>query len=199
MDKEKYLKDIEEIKNLMTNSSKFISLSGLSGVFAGVFTLVGAFYLFFNKGINDYSEISKEFIIDIFTTIILVGILTTITTVFFTRIRTKETKENIWNSSTKNLIKSYSTTFLIGLILIVINIFQENYTQLIALLIIFYGLALMHSSIFTSNILKPLGIIEIIVGITCSLFPKYSFWFWVLGFGIIHLIYGTVIYFKFDK
>ena len=42
MSNEDYLKDISEIKNLMNKSSRFISLSGLSGVLAGIYALIGA-------------------------------------------------------------------------------------------------------------------------------------------------------------
>ena len=40
MSNEDYLKDISEIKNLMNKSSRFISLSGLSGVLAGIYALI---------------------------------------------------------------------------------------------------------------------------------------------------------------
>ena len=42
MENEKYLNDISEIKNMMNQSSRFISLSGLSGVLAGIYSLIGA-------------------------------------------------------------------------------------------------------------------------------------------------------------
>ena len=48
MDSKDYLKDISAIKDLMNKSSKFISLSGLSGVFAGIYSLIGAAYYYFN-------------------------------------------------------------------------------------------------------------------------------------------------------
>ena len=37
-----YLKDILEIKSIMNKSSRFISLSGLSGILAGIYALFGA-------------------------------------------------------------------------------------------------------------------------------------------------------------
>lgn len=38
----KHLETLSEIRSLMERSSRFISLSGLSGVAAGVFALIGA-------------------------------------------------------------------------------------------------------------------------------------------------------------
>jgi len=43
MNNKDYLKDISDIKNLMNRSSRFISLSGLSGILAGVYALIGAY------------------------------------------------------------------------------------------------------------------------------------------------------------
>ena len=47
MESNKYLDDISEIKNMMSRSSRFISLSGLSGVLAGMYALVGAALAYF--------------------------------------------------------------------------------------------------------------------------------------------------------
>ncbi|MCK5705545.1 MAG: hypothetical protein KAI29_30555, partial [Cyclobacteriaceae bacterium] len=38
-----YLEDISEIRNIMERSSNFISLSGLSGIMAGIYALIGSF------------------------------------------------------------------------------------------------------------------------------------------------------------
>ena len=53
MESKDYLKDISEIKDLMNKSSRFISLSGLSGVMAGIYALIGAavaYWLVDNSG-----------------------------------------------------------------------------------------------------------------------------------------------------
>ena len=201
MNDKDYLKDISEIKNLMNKSSKFISLSGLSGLLTGIYALIGAGYFYFtnSKKILNSSIISKETVYTCALIIILVSFASAFTTIFFTLKRAKLTDEEKWNFTSKKLISSYLTTTGIGAIYIVINIFHENYDQLLALLLLFYGLALINASKHTSNIVKPLGIIEVFFGLICALFPRYSFWFWVVGFGFVHLIYGSIIYFKYDK
>lgn len=201
MNQEDYLRDISEIKNLMSKSSKFISLSGLSGILAGIYALIGAgyYYYFLDNHIQNSTELTIEFIFPIIIIVLVVGLATTLTTIFFTTKRSKITDEKTWSITSKNLVKSYLSILTIGLIYIAINLFQENYTHLIALLLLFYGLALINASKYTSNIVKPLGIIEVIFGLLCALFPKYSFWVWVIGFGLVHIIYGSIIYFKYDK
>ena len=201
MNSKDYLRDISEIKNLMSKSSKFISLSGLSGIFAGIYALIGAgyYYFSFDKKIDNSIQLTTELVYSIAAIILIVSIATTFTTIFFTSKRAKLTDENAWDITAKNLIKSYLTTLSIGGVYIIINLLQENYTHLIALILLFYGLALINASKHTNNIVKPLGIIEVVFGLFCALFPKYSFWGWVFGFGVVHIIYGSIIYFKYDK
>ena len=54
---DQYLDDISDIKDIMQRSSKFLSLSGLSGVLAGIYALAGAilaYYTVFSD--NAYQE-----------------------------------------------------------------------------------------------------------------------------------------------
>ena len=46
MEEHKYLDDLKEIRQMMRRSTQFLSLSGLSGVLAGVYALIGAGYAF---------------------------------------------------------------------------------------------------------------------------------------------------------
>ena len=53
------LQDVKDIRRLMERSSRFISLSGLSGVAAGLFALIGAGiarYVIFKDYYIDYNE-----------------------------------------------------------------------------------------------------------------------------------------------
>jgi magnesium-transporting ATPase (P-type) len=201
MDSKDYLKDISAIKDLMNKSSKFISLSGLSGVFAGIYSLIGAAYYYFNvqQPSNNNLILTKDIVSSITIIILLVGFATTITTFYFTSIRSKTTNEKAWNSASKNLAISFSTSLYIGVLYIAILYFKEEYTYIIALLLLFYGLGLINASKYTTNIVKPLGVIEVIIGLLCIIYPQQSFWFWVVGFGIVHVIYGGLIYYKYDK
>jgi hypothetical protein len=196
-----YLKDISEIKNLMNKSSKFTSLSGLSGVLAGVYALIGAGYYYYmiQKSGHNLLTFSNELINKTIIIMIVVVFSITITTLFFTSKRAKITDEKLGNHPTKNIISAYLTTLGLGSIFILILYFKGDYEYLLSCLFLFYGLALINASKHTSNIVKPLGIIQVITGLLCAIVPKYGFWFWVISFGIVHLIYGGIIYFKYDK
>lgn len=194
MNKEKYLQDINTIKELMSISSRFASLSGLSGIFTGIFAIIGGVFYY----INDIAT-QKNSIETAITCFCIVTLLSIVSTIFFTYKRTKLTNEKLWDTTSKALVKDLATTLIIGSLFILILLVKGEYRLATPLVPLVYGLSLIHASAKTSNILKPLGGLEICIAFLCLVFTKYSFWFYVLGFGVIHLVYGAVVYFKYDK
>ena len=201
MSSEDYLKDISEIKNLMNKSSKFISLSGLSGILAGIYALIGAVFAYWlvaqsENGILILDEKVFRFII---IDLILVGVFSIGTAIYLTTKKAKKNNQKIWDSLTQRLLTSFIVPLLAGGLYILIILNQQRYGQTAALMLLFYGLALLSASKYTLGDVKYLGYTQIIIGLICAFFPGYGFWFWVLGFGIMHIVYGTVMYFKYDK
>ena len=190
----KYLKDISDIKNMMDKSSKVISLSGLSSLYTGVFGLIGGAYYYIKEIKTD--SYSPYVAISIF---LIVSVLSVITTIYFTNIRAKKLNEKVWSKTTEQLLSTFSITMVIGICFITILVFQEQFIQIIPLVPLIYGLSLIHAAKHTKNIVKPLGIIQVLIALLCVLFIEQSFWLYVFGFGIVHLINGLIIYIKYDK
>ncbi len=201
MSSKDYLKDISEIKNMMNKSSRFISLSGLSGILAGVYALIGAAlaYYIVTNSTRDYPILNSKIFIICIIILSTVAILSIITGIFLTSKKAKKNDEKIWDTSSKRLITNFLIPLITGGIYILIILEQEKYGQTAALMLIFYGLALVNASKFSIGDIKYLGIIEIILGLICALFPGYGFWLWVIGFGVMHIIYGAVMHFKYDR
>jgi len=201
MSSEDYLKDISEIKNLMNKSSKFISLSGLSGILAGIYALIGAGFAYWYLQISgeDYVVIDSKLFQYILLDLVLVGILSIGTAIYLTTKKAKQNNQKIWDSLTKRLLSSFVIPLLAGGIYILIILNQQKYGQTGALMLLFYGLALLSASKYTIGDVKYLGYTKIVIGLICAIFPGYGFWFWVLGFGIMHIVYGTVMFFKYDR
>lgn len=201
MSQEDYLRDISEIKNLMNKSSKFISLSGLSGILAGIYALIGAgfaYWLVQSSG-EEYLILESDIFRYLFLDLLIVGTLSIGTAIYLTTKKANNNNEKIWDSLTKRLLSSFIIPLLAGGIYIVIILNQQRYGQTGALMLLFYGLALLSASKYTLGDIKYLGYTEIVLGLFCAIFPGYGFWFWVLGFGVMHIIYGAVMYFKYDK
>lgn len=201
MSTQDYLKDISEIKNLMNKSSRFISLSGLSGIIAGIYALIGASFAYW---LVTYSE-KGYLILDgrifriVITDLLLVGFLSVGTAIYLTTRKAKKNDEKIWDATTKRLLLNFLIPLVAGTIYIIVILNQQRYGQTAALMLLFYGLSLINASKYTIGDIKYLGYTEVVLGLICAMYPGYGFWFWVAGFGIMHIVYGMVMHFKYDK
>lgn len=200
MSDQDYLKDISEIKNLMNKSSRFISLSGLSGVLAGIYALIGAAVAYWL--VAEYS--SGKLLLDgkvfnlVLLDLFLIAFCSVVTGIFLTTRKAKKNGEDFWDTSSKRLIFNFLVPLVTGGIYILIILNQHKYGQTGALMLIFYGLALVNASKFSIGDIRYLGFIQIILGLICALYPGYGFWLWTLGFGVMHIVYGTWMHFKYD-
>ncbi len=202
MSNEDYLKDISEIKNLMNKSSRFISLSGLSGILAGIYALIGAAVTYWL--VMTYSGgtlfIFHGWVFWVSMGILfLVALLSVLTGAFLTMRKAKKNSEHIWDNSSRRLLFNFLVPLVVGGIYCLIILYQGRYGQTAGLMLIFYGLALVSASKYSLGDIRYLGYIEIILGLIASYYVGYGFWLWVLGFGIMHIVYGTWMHFKYDR
>ena len=201
MSNEDYLKDISEIKKLMNKSSRFISLSGLSGILAGIYALIGAALTYYL--VITYSD--GTLLLDgwVFRSAMLIlfmiAFLSVITGVFLTTRKAKKNGEKIWDSSSRRLLFNFLIPLVVGGLYCLIILSQGKYGQTGGLMLIFYGLALVNASKYSIGDIQYLGFIEITLGLIATFFPGLGFWLWVFGFGIMHIIYGTWMHFKYDS
>ena len=205
MENEKYLNDISEIKNMMHQSSRFISLSGLSGVLAGIYCLIGAWLAYttiyfdttslgnYTNLIISQTQIERLFIIA--TSVILLSI---ITGVVLSKNKAKKSNEKIWNVSSKRLVINFAIPLVTGGFFILFLIEKEILSLVAPLTLLFYGLACVNASKYTLGDVRYLGITMIILGLLSTWFLGYGLLFWALGFGVCHILYGSVMYFKYD-
>lgn len=201
MESKDYLKDISEIKNMMNKSSRFISLSGLSGILAGVYALIGAAVAYWL--VMEYSN--GMLILDgrifnfVLLDLILVAVLSIATGILLTTQKAKKQGAKIWDATSKRLVINFLIPLIAGGLYILIILNHQKYGQTGGLMLIFYGLALINASKYSIGDIRYLGIIQILLGLIAALYPGYGFWLWVLGFGVMHIAYGTWMHFKYDR
>ncbi|HVS91035.1 MAG TPA: hypothetical protein VHE59_03320 [Mucilaginibacter sp.] len=211
--------ELASIRSIMERSSKFISLSGLSGILAGVYALIGAGIAYklmddLNQSegltINGYRQMSqlehRRFSIDYSTLVIqlliiatLILIASVITAIILSKRQAKKKGQSMWGAVSRQLMFHMAVPLITGGILILILLLHGHYGIVSAVSLIFYGLALFGSGTFTFGEVKYLGICEIILGLIAACLPGHGLLFWALGFGVLHIIYGARIYFKYDK
>ncbi len=197
----KYLNDLSEIKDLMNRSSRFLSLSGMSGILAGVYALIGAdiaYLLLKNKTvyIRMQSSGNAELVLKLMLIAITVALLAIITAYILTRKKAIKNKENMWDQTTKSMLVHFMIPLVTGGIFGLILLNHEHYGIMAPITLIFYGLALVNVSKLTLDTVKYLGISEIIVGLFSAIYVGYGLFFWAFGFGILHIVYGGIMYFK---
>lgn len=201
MNNKDYLNDIREIKQLMNRSSRFLSLSGLSGILAGIYALVGATigYFFILPKSGDYLTVHSFNFRLMLTLLAGILILSVATAIFLTTQKAKKNGEKIWDSTTKKLLIAFLIPFTTGAIYILIKLNSQHYGLTASLMLIFYGLSLVNASKYTLGNIQYLGYAQLLLGLLCAILPGYGLWFWTAGFGICHIIYGIVMHFQEQK
>lgn len=206
MENEKYLNDISEIKNLMDKSSRFISLSGLSGILAGLYCLIGAglaykIIYFDTTTLGNYDDliITQTALIQLILIAVSVIVLSLATAIVLSIRKAKKSNDNIWNSSTKRLVINFMIPLTTGGFFILFLIEKEILGLVAPLTLIFYGLACVNASKYTLGDIRYLGITMILLGLLSTWFLGYGLLFWALGFGVCHILYGSIMYYKYDR
>ncbi len=199
MEKEKYLDDLSEIRKIMNRSARFISLSGLSGVSTGLIALAGALlahqmvfrhhdYLIYGAVWPDLKNPASLLLIALGTLL-----LSIVSAVWFTGRKSRKENQRVWDNQAKRLLINLLIPLTTGGILCLILLFKGYVGFLPGLTLIFYGLALVNGSHYTFSHIRYLGIAEIVLGLTAFLFIGQSLYLWMLGFGVIQMIYGVLI------
>ncbi len=198
------LKDIGDIRSMMEKSSKFISISGLSGVLIGLYALIGASLAYlkvYGFGGFDYRDhyVTESGVIQYLVVVaVLVLMFSIVTGIVMARRKARRIKQSIWNTTSKAMLFAIAVPLLTGGMLAIVFIVKGYLGLIASTLLIFYGLALSSGSAYTFKEVRWLGILEIMLGLLALLFPGYGLWFWVAGFGLLHIIYGFIVYKKYE-
>ena len=210
MEEKQIQDDLASIRSLMERSSKFISLSGLSGILAGVYALLGAggaYYFVYGSGNARPYYTQPEITVFLLNTLIIrlvciavVVLVASLATGFIlTSRKAKKNGQPIWGNTSRALLFNMALPLVSGGLLILILLFRSYYGIVSPASLIFYGLALVGASNFTYKDVRYLGICEIVLGLVAACLPGYGLLFWAIGFGVLHIIYGSMMYFKYDR
>ena len=207
------LEHLSEIRSLMERSSRFISLSGLSGVAAGIFALIGAaaVYVYFDISPFDehlvyYADVvaaEKRWGVDYLTFFFLDAALVFIFAVaggiFFTTRKAKQKGQKIWDKLTQKLLLNLLIPLVVGGIFCLALMKHGAFGLVAPATLVFYGLALVNGGKYTLSDIHYLGLSEIVLGLIALFNIGYGLEFWAIGFGVLHIVYGTIMYFKYEK
>jgi len=200
--------EIHDIRRIMERSSRFISLSGLSGIAAGICALAGAYFAY--DWIAEYyvnydqrpgysgSEFQKlKLNLMVLAAAVLAAAL--VSALYFTWRRAKQNKVPLWDLSSRKLMWNMLIPLISGGIFILAMLQYNEWRFVAPACLIFYGLALVNGSKYTLSDIRYLGYFEILLGLISTQFLGWGLYFWAAGFGVLHIIYGTMMWWKYER
>ena len=211
-----HLDHIHDIRQLMQKSSRFISLSGLSGIAAGLCALVAAWVA--RQTINTYSVNSTEWQGPVreyggyrsiqsysgleYRLLLIAGItfvMAFLLAFIFTWLRSRKTGVPIWGFMARKVMIAVIVPMLAGGLLIWRMMDYGTYGLIAPACLLFYGLGLINASKFTFTEIRYLGYGQLVLGAINLWLPGYGLYFWAIGFGMLHIIYGFIMWWRNER
>jgi hypothetical protein len=204
-----YSDDIKTIKKIMEESSRFLSLSGLSGLFAGFLAILGGCIaqfgilrsksFFFNENLSSLSVQEITSIkIKLISDALLVLLLALAGSLYFSYRKAHRKGQKIWTPVSRRLLLSLIIPLIAGAFFIMIFYLESQWQLIVPAMLIFYGLALIGAGKFTYSEVFYLGLAELLTGFSAAIFQGSAIFFWILGFGFFNLAYGLIMYRKYE-
>lgn len=197
-----HIQDLAEIRSMMERSSKFLFLSGLAGLFAGLYAIAGAAYAIYKLGFTpdqvfyDYSTGDPLQVVLLAAIVLLLSIGTALT---LSARKASKAGDKIWTASTRRLLAHVSVPLFAGGIIVLIFFEQMLLGLMAPFTLIFYGMALFTAGKFSFDELKMMGVIQTFLGILSLWLIEYSMIIWGFGFGVLHIVYGIYVYLKYER
>ena len=145
------------------------------------------------------SEPSQSFYIFLFIVLLVVLVLSLAVGAVFAIKNARKKHLPIWDSAARRLLINLFIPLIAGGMFCLILFYHGNMHLILPSTLIFYGLALLNASKYTINDIRYLGILEVIVGLLATFFIDQAMLLWTIGFGMLHIVYGTAIYFKYER
>ena len=201
------LKDLSEIRAMMERASKFLSLSGLSGVSAGLVALVGAAAAYMLLDVHGVSplDVTSVAAIDAGLRVSLIGLgilvlaLSLLLSLVFSLRMARKQGRTLWGPATRHLLLMLAIPLVVGAIVTILLLYRGLLWPMPASMLIFYGLGMFSAGSFTFGEVRGLGMLEILLGLVALVLPQLGLLLWAAGFGLLHIAYGLFLYLKYER
>ena len=205
---EESLEALRDIKRMMERSSRFISLSGLSGMSAGICALAGAWIArgwmrAYHKDYVahfGYREEGAHFLRERLL-LLAIGVLAAAlaSSTWFTWRRARRNRLPVWDHTSKKLMINIAIPMIAGGLFVLGLYFRSEWDVVAPACLVFYGLALVNASKYTLTDIRYLGIFEIVLGCINLYYAQWGIYFWAIGFGALHIVYGLIMWWKYER
>ena len=210
----KALEELARIRGIMDRSQRFLSLSGLSGVAAGVVALATAFVAHWWLGTlgaghgSQYAPLLDPMYPDQLLwgrawTLVMLGVASAMLAVagawWFTRRNALRKGHAMWDAVARRLFIHMIVPLVAGGAFCLALLVHGLPALVAPCTLIFYGLALINASKFTLDEVRWLGLSQLLLGLFAMFFPGHGLLCWALGFGALHIGYGTFMYLRHEQ
>ncbi len=206
MTQSKVQDDLAQIRAIMERSTRFLSLSSWASLLAGVYALAGAGiayrHIYFSKEIL-YGRLKYDLFgpetLPLLLLAAAVLVLATGTALGLSYRKAHLAGQKLWTKAARRAFVNFAVPMIAGGVFVWVLYARGFYSLIAASTLIFYGLALLNAGNFTFSDVRALGIWEIAIGLLAAIFPGKGLLFWALGFGMLHIVYGVVLYWKYER
>lgn len=208
-----HLEAIQDIRQMMKKSTRFLSLSGLSGVFAGLYALIGAYVasLFLNKFARSYQEDiirgneigTNEIVYGLYLDFILIAagvlVFSIITAYFFSNRKAKREGNKLFDHTAIRVLINLAIPLVAGGVFCMALLYHGAIVYIAPAMLLFYGLALINASKYTYDDIRYFGICEVVLGLINAFNLGNGLLYWAFGFGVLHIVYGATMWYKYER
>jgi hypothetical protein len=198
--------ELAEIKSMMERSTRFLSLSGLAGVLAGIYAFAGAgiawywiYFPFTEYGTATEAISAADLQINLLAVALVVLILAIGSAYLLSQSKSQRNSQQFWSPASKRFLLALFIPVFAGGLFSFALIHESTYQLIAPATLIFYGLGLINASHFTLGEIRNLGIGQLALGLLGAFFPDFGLICWAIGFGVLHVIYGSMMYYKYDR
>lgn len=201
------LETLQDIKRIMDRSSRFLSLSGLSGISAGVFALAGVFFAYdwtheyyVRYSQRNYSNADFQQLKWSLLALAFGVFMAAITSAFyFTWRRARKNNVPMWDHTSRKLLVNILIPLAAGAVFVLGLLHYNDWRFVAPASLVFYGLALLNASKYTFGEVRYLGLLEIVLGLINMWYIGYGLYFWGAGFGVLHIVYGLIMWWRYEQ
>lgn len=204
--------ELSHIRGLMERSTRFLSLSGLSGVVAGVVALGGATLarhhitaaLGAGTDTLTYGTMRGQVPADDlrWTLLMDAGLVLCMALLgafWFTWRRSRRTGQDLWDTSARRLMVNLLVPLVAGGVFCLALFFYGLPGLVAPATLVFYGLALFNAGKYTLDEVRWLGLSELVLGLLALFWLEAALLFWAFGFGVLHIFYGGLMYLRHER
>lgn len=195
--------DLAQIRSMMERSVKFLSLSPWAAVMAGVYALLGT--LFAKQHLHDVSRMpfegegSAAVVLPVAGIALAVLVLAAGTAFGLSYRKARSAGQPFWTPAARRVLANFAIPMCVGGIFVAILYVKGHYSLLAAAMLLFYGVSLFCAGNFTFSDVRTLGVLEMLTGLMAAFLPVKSLLLWAFGFGVLHIIYGGILYWKYER